>query len=433
MKNRINFKSLINRAICLFIWLFLLSCSATRFPNDGIVNVPEDCFGIVHSSMYDIMDEMGAVWTLRTFNWSSIEREKGYFDFSGYDAYVDDAKRAGKKVIAVLAYQTDWIFPEGKSKKYIPPEYIPDFLNYIEETVKHYQGKVDVWNIWNEPNIFFWKGSDKEFYALSRLTAQKIRETDPNAYIIGGAFMRTPKRFIKKMHKAGGMENLDGLAFHPYALNPEGAMRIHGKFVKILSDIHFEGDIWITEIGHPTGGLYPHKTSLEKLPSFVVKSLCGVAARGVRATLWYQLFDHYNEGEAPKGKFDLKSSEHYFGLLYPNLQRKDAANAYGLCGKFIPGSRYTPGFLQRENVPASIVSVSFLDGKSGYNTLVLWNDRKRIKKATLYLEAPAMLYDITTGKGQPITTPNWLEIGKQPILITWQGTAVPLLSMKKLK
>ena len=131
------------------MWQFifsLLSCSSTRFPNSGTVHVPDDCFGIVHSSMYDIMEEMGAVWTLRTFYWSSIEREKGRFDFSGYDTYVDEAKREGKKVVAVMAYQTDWIFPEGKSKKYILPAYIPDFLNFIEETVKHFQGRVDVWN-----------------------------------------------------------------------------------------------------------------------------------------------------------------------------------------------------------------------------------------------------------------------------------------------
>ena len=431
MKHQANCKSFVNQVIYLLFTFYLFSCSTTRFPDNGVVDVPEDCFGIVHCSEYGIMNEMGAVWTLRTFNWSSIEREKGHFDFSGYDAYVDGAKAAGKKVIAVLAYQTDWIFPNGESKKYIPPEYIPDFLHYIEETVKHFQGRVDVWNIWNEPNIFFWKGTDREFYELSRLTALKIRETDPDAYIVGGAYSRAPKRFIKKMNEAGGMKNLDGLAFHPYARNPAGAMGVHDRFVKIASDINFKGDIWITEIGHPTGGMYPHKTTLEKLPSYVVKELCGVAARGVRATLWYQLFDHYNKGEVPKRKPSWQSSEDFFGLLYPNLQRKDAAYAYGLCGKFIPGSRYTPGYLKREQIPSSIVSVCFLNGTSGYNTLVVWNDRKRIKEATLYLDAPAMLYDITTGKGRPLAAVTSLEIGTQPLIITWQGMEVPRLSMKK--
>ena len=430
MKYQVNFKSVVNHV--LFFSFFLFSCSSTRFPNDGPVDVPEDCFGIVHSSEYGIMDEMGAVWTLRTFSWGAIEKEKGHFNFSGYDEYVEEARNAGKKVGATLGYSNDWLYPEGKGKRYISPENIPHFLDFIEEIVKHYKGKIDVWNVWNEPNIKrFWDGPDKDFFELSRRTAQKIRETDPDAYIIGGSYVRVPKRYIKKMHKAGGMNCFDGLAFHPYARNPQGAMRLYDKLEKIMSDINFKGPVWITEIGHPTGGLYPHKTTLEKFPTYVVKELCGVAARGARVTLWYQLFDRYNEGEVPPSKFTLMESEKYFGLLYPNHKRKDGANAYALCGKFLPGSRYTPDYLQREKIPSSIVSVCFLEGKSGNNTLVLWNDRNRAKKATLYLDAPAMLYDISTGEGRPLSAAATLEIGAKPLMITWQGTAVPRLSTKK--
>ena len=301
-------------------------------------------------------------------------------------------------------------------------------LRMSEETVKRYQGRVDVWNIWNEPNWIFWKGSNKDFYELSRRTAQKIRETDPDAYILGGGYSRVPKRFIKKMNKAGGMENLDGLAFHPYALHPEGSMRLHDKFLRIMSDINFTGTVWITEIGNPTGGRYPHKVTLEKLPSHVVKSMTGTAARGTRAALWYELFDHYNKDEVPPKTTD---SEKFFGLVYPDLSRKDGANAYELCARYLPGSRYAPDYLQRQNIPSSIISFCFLEGTSGNNTLVVWNDRKRSKKARLHLDAPAILYDITTGKGQPLSVETILEIGKKPLMITWQGTTVPRLSATK--
>ena len=436
MKYQTNFKSIVNQ---VFIFsLFLFSCSCTRFPNDGPVDIPEDCFGIVHASRpivngdRQFLDEMGITWTMGTFSWNSIEREQGTFNFSSFDTFVDSTKSTGRKIAVTLGYQADWLYPKGESKRYISPENIPHFLRYIEEIVNHYKGRVDVWNIWNEPNIKrFWDGTYEDFFELSKRTAQKIRETDPDAYIIGGAYTRAPKRLIKKMNKAGCMENLDGLAFHPYARNPEGSMRLLDKFVRIMSDINFKGDVWITEIGHPTGGLYPHKTTLEKLPSYVVKELCGAAARGTKATLWYQLFDRYNEGEVPPSKFNLMESEKYFGLVYPDYKRKDAAYAFALCGNLIPGSRYTPGFLQREKIPSSIVSVCFLEGKSGNNTLVLWNDRKCTKKATLYLDAPATLYDITTGKGQPLSAAATLEIGVQPLIITWQGADVPRLSMKK--
>jgi len=230
------------------------------------------------------------------------------------------------------------------------------------------------------------------------------------------------------MNKAEGMENLDGLAFHPYALHPEGSMRLHDKFLRIMTDINFTGEAWITEIGNPTGGRYPHKVSLEGLPFYVVKSMTGAAARGTRAALWYELFDAHNKDEVPP---KTKDSEKFFGLVYPDYTRKDGANAYELCAKFLPGSRYVPDFLQREKLPSSIVSFCFLEGTSGNNTLVVWNDRKRTQKAKLNLDAPAVLYDVTSGKGRPLSAETILEIGKKPLIITWQGTSVPRLLATK--
>ena len=373
---------------------------------------------------------MNVCWERRCYDWKRIESVKGKFDFSYYESHVDSAKKAGKKIVAVLSFSNPWLFPDGESKRYISPENIPHFLHYVEEMINHFRDRVDVWEIWNEPNIKrFWNGSDKDFYELSRQTAQKIRELDPDAYIVGGSFIRVPKRYIKKMYRAGGMENLDGLTFHPYALNPAGSMRLTDKFFRIMSDINFTGSAWITEIGHPTGGRYPHRVSLEGLPSHVVKSLTGAAARDIRALFWYELSDTYNKNEVPPEK--MKDSERFFGLVYPDGTRKDGANAYELCARLLPGSRYAPDFLQRERIPSSIISFCFVDGKSENNTLVLWNDRKRPKKSKLYLDAPSVLYDITTGKGQPLMEETVLEIGKQPVIITWQGKDVPRLSAIK--
>ena len=375
---------------------------------------------------YELLDEMGVTWILRTFNWDRIERQRGVFDFTVYDEYVDTAKQNDKKVLAVLGFEALWLYPEGKSKHYVSPENIPDFLNYVGKTVSHFKGRVDVWEIWNEPNIRFWKGPRKEFYELSRLTAIKIRETDPDAYILGGVFWRSPGGFIKGMHKAGAMENLDALAFHPYAVNPRGAMRTHDRFLRVLNEINYAGPVWITEVGYPTGGWYPSRVSLAELPSYVVKTIAGAAARGTRSLLWYQLFDRYNEHEVPP---DTRSnSEAFFGLVYRDYQRKDGAWAYELCARYLPGSHYVPELPIRENIADSIVSFCFLDGTSGNNTLIVWNDRSRVQRIYLHLNAQALLHDISTGSSRPMTPQTVLEIGKQPLIITWQGTARPLLS-----
>jgi len=431
MNNHIQIKPSKILCFCFLFPIIALSCSSTPLPQNGPAAIPEDLFGMVHAGHtesieeYELMNKMGIIWIMATFRWQRIESTKGVIDFSYYDQFVEKAKSEGKKIIAVLAYEVPWIFPEGKSKRYISPENVPLFLNFVEKTVEHYRDRVDAWSIWNEPNLLNWKGPNKDYFELTRLTAKKIRDTNPDAYILGGAFFRVPANLIKNMHKAGGMENIDALAFHPYAINPAGSIKLYDKFSNILSGINYTGSIWITEIGYPTGGWYPARVSFEKYPSYVVKTISGLASRGPKRLLWYQLFDNYNEGEVP----DKLDSEHYFGLVYPNYIRKDASFAYELCANFLPGSRYTPEFPERENIPSNIVSFCFIGGISKNNTLILWNDKSRPQKIKLVLSAPALLYDISTGKSQPLPTETVLDIGEKPLFITWEGADIPRLAM----
>jgi len=406
--------------------LIIASCLSTPLPSTGSVNIPNDFFGLVHAGItvtpreYKLLDEMGVNWILKTFYWSSIEKEKDVFDFSDNDDFVEMACSEGKKIIAVLGYEATWLYPKGKQKKYISPENIPLFLRFVDEIVNRYKGKIDVWEIWNEPNILFWKGPRKDFFELSRLTALKIREVDSNAYILGGVFWRAPRGFIKAMYNAGGMDNLNGIAFHPYAVNPRGSMKAHDNFLNVLSEINYSGPVWITEVGYPTGGWYPTRVSLKEQPSYVIKTIAGAAARGTRALLWYELFDSYNREEIHPRTIN---SEKFFGLAYPNFQKKNGATAYELCAKYLPGSVYTSELPLKENIPSSIVAFCFLGGISGNNTLIIWNDSNRTQKLKIQLKSNALLHDISNGN--TFSLPLELEIKKEPLFITWSGEEIP--------
>jgi len=414
----------------IFISLFLFSCTTTPLPSGGQVTIPEDFFGIVHAARTGkpqeeiILNEMGCIWVLNTFFWHEIEQQKDFFDYTKYDLFVNDAKKQGRKIIGLLGY-TPFYFYKGKLKDYVSKENMPLYLRYVEETVHRYKGQVDVWCIWNEPNITFWDGKDSEFYELTKLTTEKIREIDPDAFIIGGAFWRSPAGFIKKMYKAGGFNGLDALAFHPYAVNPSDCMDVIDKFTKILSEINYNEPVWITEVGYPTGGWYPTKVNQKKYPVFIVKTITGAAARGVRVLLWYQILDSINPGET---SFD---SERQFGLLYKDFSRKPGSWAYELCARYLPGSRYVPELPQRENVPSNIVSFCFLGGVSGNNTLIIWNDKRNTQKIKLNIPSTALVHDISTGENTPLPVNSTVNITNKPVIITWQGTDVPRIEKRK--
>jgi len=423
------------KKICLFAFLlplFIFSCSSTKLSSGGqTVTIPEDFFGLVHagrsleSKENEILAEMGCKWVLNTFYWHSIESQKDNFDYDYYDKFVSENKKQGRKIVALLGYGTDFSYHNGKNKKYVSKKYLPFFLRYVEETVRRYKGQIDVWCVWNEPNIHFWNGTEREFFELSKLTTDVIRKTDPDAYIIGGAFSRTPVGFIKRMHKAGAVEVLDALAFHPYDINPSGSIRLYDLFTKTLSEINFSRPVWVTEVGFPTGGWSPINVSNDKIPEYFVKTVTGMSARGARTFFWYQVNDELNAGEK---KFNF---EGFFGLLNKDFSRRPGSWAYGLCARFLPGSRYAPELPKRENMPSNIVSFCFFDGISDSNTLILWNDRKNKQKIALTLPASALLHDISTGQNVPLPAETSLDVTEKPLFITWQGPETPCIIKKR--
>jgi len=425
-----KFKSII--VILVLFSLTSISCSTTPMPKYGSVNVPADFFGIVHAGNtteeYPLLNELGAEWILQTFYWSGIEKEPGNFDFSWYDFYVNTAKENNKKVIAVLAYATPWL-DDGRNNRYISKNNIHHFLNYVEVTVERYKGKVDAWQIWNEPNWIFWRGPNKDFFELSRLAALKIRETDPDAFIIGGGFQSSPNVFIRQMFRAGAFENLDAISFHPYGFTPRGSVKLHDKFIKVIKKLKFEGEIWVTEAGYPTAGYYPSRVSLKNFPSYIVKTVAGIAARGPRVLMWYQINDPFNFGEYP----NYWESELFFGLLFADKSKKDGAWAYELCARYLPGKKYMPDLPIREKIPSNIVTFCFMSPESAENntnTLILWNDNNCKRNIRIIFDTSFELHDISSGNSITLPSETILEVTNKPMLITWNGNSAPRLLRK---
>jgi hypothetical protein len=310
----------------------LFSCTTPIVPPVLSSPIPADIAGVAHAGNpvvaeeNALMDELGIVWIRNDVNWSDVEPQKGLWDFSRYDRMVEDNRDSGRKLLSTLGFDTGWLHKSGKEEDYISPEDLPHFINYVEQVVTRYKGKVDAWEIWNEPNVNvrFWRGPNKDFYALSKAAAQKIRECDPDAKIIAGSFFRVPKSFIKGMFKSGALDDVDGIAFHPYAATPKGAVALYDTFESPVRQQGFKGEIWVTEIGYPTGGIYPSRVSEKKFGSYISDTFTGLALRGARAIVWYHLRDGYTRENTPH----TLNSEKFFGLAYSDYEKKQGADAF---------------------------------------------------------------------------------------------------------
>jgi hypothetical protein len=321
----------------------LASCaSVVSYPER--TRVPADLAGAAHAGdpvMADenaLMDRLGIVWVRNDFYWNRVEPRRGEWDFSRYDKMVEENKKSGRKILATLAFDNNWLYKNGKRRDYVSSEHLPLYLEYVEKVVTRYKGKVDAWEIWNEPNvpIRFWNGPPKDFFALSAAAAKKIKQCDSGAYVIAGAFFRLPVSFIKAMHRAGALENVDALSVHPYASTPGAVVRLYDKFEKLTRGLGFAGDLWVTEIGYPVAGFYPMTIPEKRLGDYIVKTMTLLAARGARVVVWYQLSESYLQGYAPAPV----NSERFFGLAYKDFQLRSGAGAFADIVGAIAGGEY---------------------------------------------------------------------------------------------
>jgi len=107
-----------------------------------------------------ITGEWGFKYVRLSVQWNNVEKEKGKFDFSETDYFINEAQKNGMKVILAIGQKTPrW--PECHIPVWAGElqngEYKQALNNYISETVKRYKDNsaLEMWQVENEPFLPF--------------------------------------------------------------------------------------------------------------------------------------------------------------------------------------------------------------------------------------------------------------------------------------
>ncbi len=104
----------------------------------------------------------GFGWVRVDFVWAFIEPAQGQYDFAAYDAIVDAAAARGLGVLAILAYSPRWA-TDGPELSGVPRD-PADWQDFCSRVAERYRGKVERFELWNEPNQnAFWDGSRNDY------------------------------------------------------------------------------------------------------------------------------------------------------------------------------------------------------------------------------------------------------------------------------
>ena len=302
----------------------------------------------------DIAQAIGIKWMRDEFNWGHVEPEKGKWNWERFDAAVETATTHGISIFGLLCYWAPWAKPHTE-------EGIRDYCNYVRTVVGRYKHQVKHWEIWNEPNIFFWTGTVEQYAELLKAAYDAVKEADPEAKVIGCCTAGTDLNFIEKVFQLGGFDKMDILSIHPYRYpgTPEETDFI-GELKRADALVRKYGapkEIWLTEIGWPTH-VGSNGAGETKQAAMIVRTYIQAIVSGVvQKTFWYNF---RNDGT------DVNYNEHNFGIIRRDHSAKPACIAFRTMTDCLEGKRFVRALDCGEGVCA------YLFEGGGRRTIAAW-------------------------------------------------------------
>lgn len=203
---------------------------------------------------FQMIRDAGFAWIRQEFPWEDIEVDgRGQFtdtrvDYNGddipdtisawdkYDRIVDLAEEHDLDMIVRLSNPPAWSRaenPETLGGALAPPDDYQDFVNYAVAVAERYQGRINYYQVWNEPNIYPEWGEDfanpAEYTRLLCMTYEALKAVDPNIVVISGTIAPTDSLdgyfgyhdlvFLQNMYDNGAGDCFDVLSAQGYGLN----------------------------------------------------------------------------------------------------------------------------------------------------------------------------------------------------------------------
>ncbi len=128
--------------------------------------------------------DAGFTWVKQLVSWQDVEGAgKGQYDWTNLDRIVDQAEQHGLKLIVRVSQDPDRPFWAGN-----PPENAGHFADFLAAMASRYQGRIQAYQVWNEPNLAReWGGRRPDpagYTGLLKKAYSAIKGADPKATVI---------------------------------------------------------------------------------------------------------------------------------------------------------------------------------------------------------------------------------------------------------
>jgi hypothetical protein len=148
----------------------------------------------------NLAKESGVNWIRQQVAWKDLHKIDGEISWAELDRIVDDVHNAGMSLLIVVTQAPWWATPNGSNG--LPSrEHFATFADFMGQMAARYQGKVQAYEIWNEPNLACQNGGDctrsggiggrvitPDYYVDMLFAAYNaIKAEDPAAIVVSGS------------------------------------------------------------------------------------------------------------------------------------------------------------------------------------------------------------------------------------------------------
>ena len=147
------------------------------------------CFNVKPDSFMPKVRDLGAGFTKVYLFWNQLEPQKGKYDWTAVDAFVNQLHSPDEGLIALFS-ASQWAVKHPAAM--LPPSPATnsdDYYRFVFDLVKHCQGRVRYWQNDAEPNDpIYWSGTKEEFVAELKVFYKAVEDADPSAVVIVGGY-----------------------------------------------------------------------------------------------------------------------------------------------------------------------------------------------------------------------------------------------------
>lgn len=331
-----------------------------------------------HEQDLKMIANAGFKFVRMDFFWQDTEPQKGRYDWSAYDAFTTELAQHGLRPYYVLDYSnplyeqsvtsTNPVTHKIESALASPqhPESIAAYARWAAAAAKHFRGRGIIWEIWNEPNISFWKPKPDvaQYTALALATAKAIRAADPDACIVGPTTSRFDWNFLEAVFKSGLLDYLNGVSVHPYRGSaPETAAADYTRLRALIDRYAPPGKTIPIVSGEWGYATITNRVSLKTQADYLARQQLSNLLNGVPLSIWY---DWKNDGQDPG------YGEDNFGTVTYDLQPKPAYSTIQHLTRELSGYRIA----QRCDTGNTNDFIIVLTNRAGETKLAAWTIKK---------------------------------------------------------